>query len=248
MLFLLRQIRRKLLTDNKVGTYILYAIGEIVLVVVGILIAVNIDDWNESNKRQTKEEAYLQRLKEEALWNIDALDERIKSYQKRAARLDSVATLLSQDAPKHNAPSIPVAPYFVSSWRLRNSAYAELVSTGTLGILRDETLRELLDETASFESQTIKTLNYWRDLSIADIQLFQPYREKIVTKSDTDTIKSKGMTLNYEQMIGDSEAIGGLYYWSDVNYAFAEGISEFRDSYFKILERINCLESKTCEN
>ena len=44
MLFLLRNIRRKMLSGNKITTYILYAIGEITLVVLGILIAVRIDD------------------------------------------------------------------------------------------------------------------------------------------------------------------------------------------------------------
>lgn len=51
MLFLLRNIRRKLLTGNKVTTYLLYAIGEIMLVVIGILIAVSIDNWNEDRKK-----------------------------------------------------------------------------------------------------------------------------------------------------------------------------------------------------
>jgi len=58
MLFLLRQIRRKMLSKNKVTTYLLYAIGEIILVVVGILIAVSIDDWN-SEQKQNKEEIKL---------------------------------------------------------------------------------------------------------------------------------------------------------------------------------------------
>jgi hypothetical protein len=63
MLFLLRNIRRKMLTSNKVMTYLLYAIGEIFLVVVGILIAVNIDDWNEDKKMESLELQSLQEIK-----------------------------------------------------------------------------------------------------------------------------------------------------------------------------------------
>jgi hypothetical protein len=55
MLFLLRQIRRKTAMNNKFTTYFLYAIGEIFLVVVGILIAVSIDDFNSSIKRAESE-------------------------------------------------------------------------------------------------------------------------------------------------------------------------------------------------
>jgi|GEM_PF-1830886 len=64
MLYLLRQIRRKLLSqDNKVISYLLYAIGEIVLVVIGILIAVQIDDWNENRKKAKLEQKILNEIK-----------------------------------------------------------------------------------------------------------------------------------------------------------------------------------------
>lgn len=62
MLLLLRQIRRKMIKKNKFTTYLLYAIGEIILVVVGILIAVNIDDWNKESARTQLEKKVLLEL------------------------------------------------------------------------------------------------------------------------------------------------------------------------------------------
>ena len=50
MLRFFRQIRQRLLTDNKFSKYLLYAIGEILLVVIGILIALQINNWNEQRK------------------------------------------------------------------------------------------------------------------------------------------------------------------------------------------------------
>ena len=47
MLKFFRRIRQKLIAENKVGKYLIYAIGEIVLVVIGILIALWINNWNE---------------------------------------------------------------------------------------------------------------------------------------------------------------------------------------------------------
>ena len=47
MINFFRHIRKKLLTQNKVSKYLLYAIGEILLVVVGILIALQVNNWNE---------------------------------------------------------------------------------------------------------------------------------------------------------------------------------------------------------
>lgn len=50
MLHLLRNIRRKLISQDNVRRYLLYAIGEIILVVIGILIALQINNWNEERK------------------------------------------------------------------------------------------------------------------------------------------------------------------------------------------------------
>lgn len=55
MLAFLKQVRHKTLSSNKLSIYILYALGEIFLVVVGILIAVSIDNYNESIKIQASE-------------------------------------------------------------------------------------------------------------------------------------------------------------------------------------------------
>lgn len=55
MLFLLRQIRRNLLMKSKITTYLLYGIGEIILVVIGILIAVQIDEWSKEQERKNQE-------------------------------------------------------------------------------------------------------------------------------------------------------------------------------------------------
>lgn len=61
MIKFFRKIRQKLLTENKTEKYFKYAIGEIVLVVIGILIALNINNWNESRKRENlKQRLYVE--------------------------------------------------------------------------------------------------------------------------------------------------------------------------------------------
>ncbi|MFY0627034.1 MAG: hypothetical protein JXR07_12110 [Reichenbachiella sp.] len=54
-----RKIRQKLLTENKFSKYLIYAIGEIILVVIGILIALSINNWNENRKDKVREKATL---------------------------------------------------------------------------------------------------------------------------------------------------------------------------------------------
>ncbi len=62
MIKFFRKIRQNLLMENKTGKYFKYAIGEIVLVVVGILIALQINNWNESRKQETKKQSYYKQL------------------------------------------------------------------------------------------------------------------------------------------------------------------------------------------
>jgi hypothetical protein len=70
MLKFFRKIRQNLLMENKTGKYIKYALGEIVLVVIGILIALSINNWNEKEKSRDSEKLLLTNLKEEFNFNL----------------------------------------------------------------------------------------------------------------------------------------------------------------------------------
>ncbi|WP_411767080.1 DUF6090 family protein [Winogradskyella sp. A3E31] len=65
MIKFFRHIRYKLMNENKTGRYFKYAIGEIILVVIGILIALQINNWNELNKTRHTEVQLLKELKED---------------------------------------------------------------------------------------------------------------------------------------------------------------------------------------
>ena len=65
MIKFFRKIRQKLLSENKLSKYLIYAIGEIVLVVIGILIALSINTWNEKRKLKTIETEILIEIKQD---------------------------------------------------------------------------------------------------------------------------------------------------------------------------------------
>ena len=73
-----RKIRQQLLTENKFSIYLIYAIGEIVLVVIGILIALSINNWNEWQQQREKETIVLYDLKENLESNIQLLEKEMK--------------------------------------------------------------------------------------------------------------------------------------------------------------------------
>ena len=74
MIKFFRRIRQRLLTENKFSKYLIYAIGEIVLVVIGILIALQINNWNESRKGDMALKEYLVKIKFNTLEDIVELD------------------------------------------------------------------------------------------------------------------------------------------------------------------------------
>src|SRR6056297_1464225 len=63
MIKFFRKIRQRLLSENKFSKYLIYAIGEIILVVIGILIALQINNWNEGRKEFSKSKALLEEFK-----------------------------------------------------------------------------------------------------------------------------------------------------------------------------------------
>ncbi len=63
MIKFFRKIRQNLLSESKTGKYLKYAIGEIVLVVIGILIALSINNWNENKKNVNQARKHLETIK-----------------------------------------------------------------------------------------------------------------------------------------------------------------------------------------
>lgn len=80
MVLILKKIRKKLAKDYEPIKYIRYAVGEILLVVVGILIAVQINNWNESRKQKQKLNTILQVVKENLASNLVEIDTFMKVF------------------------------------------------------------------------------------------------------------------------------------------------------------------------
>jgi len=73
MIKLFRKIRQKMLSENKFRKYITYAVGEVILVVIGILIAVSINNWNQERQLKNEEKVILKNIHTEFLENKNAL-------------------------------------------------------------------------------------------------------------------------------------------------------------------------------
>lgn len=97
MIKFFRHIRRSLIQENEMGKYFKYAIGEILLVVIGILIALQINNWNENNKQREKEKVILENLKTSLEKDILTHNFHIQSYEKSKHSIQFLIEFMEND-------------------------------------------------------------------------------------------------------------------------------------------------------
>lgn len=90
MIKFFRNIRQSLLMENKTSKYFKYAIGEIVLVVIGILIALQVNNWNENRKYSQEKIEFLNGIRNELKLDLNIADTLIKRYMQRLSYYNMV--------------------------------------------------------------------------------------------------------------------------------------------------------------
>lgn len=148
MLKLFRKIRQKLLSENKFSRYLIYATGEIVLVVIGILIALQINNSNENRKNKQSVEIAIQSLLTDLKKDKIQLDGDIKGIQRDLGTLNNYIQRLSSpgatmDTLRHIA-RFEYTPYFDPSNELNRNTIVSLLSTGKIEFFKDELKSEIL--------------------------------------------------------------------------------------------------------
>ena len=147
MIRFFRKIRQRLLTENKFSKYLFYAIGEIILVVIGILIALQINTWNDRRIQNDRVKSYAQKLIIDLAQDIKNVNE-IK-YQAEASylRIDSLsnyARLLKLEDYNNLDLFLLIhnARYKPFSWN--RASFEEVKSSGILNNFDNDTIVNLL--------------------------------------------------------------------------------------------------------
>ena len=140
MLTVLRKIRKSLIDSSSTQKYLLYAIGEIALVVIGILIALQINNWNEERKRKHQEKKILI----EILSDLDHDHLEISSDRNAHRQRIKIVEQLIQDLISGNTHDSIAQQIFRSSidnqFYSKSSGFENLKSVG-LDIIQNDTIR-----------------------------------------------------------------------------------------------------------
>ena len=141
MIRFLRQIRQKLLQENRFSKYLLYAIGEIVLVVIGILIALQINNWNERKNRVHLEKSLLKEIKENLQVDLGDLRFNIKYDSTNRAATTLVLQQLENKIPYTDSLATYYGKMGSNSLLLENTAAYENLKTLGFDLISNKTLR-----------------------------------------------------------------------------------------------------------
>ena len=149
---------RKLRNNNINSKYLKYALGEIVLVVLGILIALSINNWNEQRKIRIAEQSILQNLRTELVLNIKNLETDISYHELAHACSFELLGLFGTDIstiPSATLDTLLFNAETVYTFEVRNGYIKSIISSGNLDYLRNEELKSML---ASFEGEVVDGL------------------------------------------------------------------------------------------
>lgn len=151
MLKFFRKIRRNLVREGNLKKYLIYAIGEILLVMIGILLALQVNNWNLNAKNEEKLESFLVKLKKDIESDIAFISGRDTFFSKLESNSEKAINKFYE--AKTVQDILFVDSLFSSQWndlRINKSVYQEMLSTGSIYTLKNKALQDKLTNYYSF--------------------------------------------------------------------------------------------------
>ena len=222
MIKFFRHIRRQLLTQNKLFKYLLYAIGEIVLVVIGILIALQINNWNENQKTKANIINALTALKSDLAQDTLLIKEKLPFIIEQYQLNESLRSRVAQKNATLDTLIHIMRHEFNPNWSVQiiynTNAFNSLNQTGLIEIIPNTlkaNIKNFYNRKFSLKDRVEKTTN--------------DYQEKITSYVNTYTFGSTS--------IHDQGPLIDSLVWENIDAshlaATFQGISNFKRILFK---------------
>ena len=169
MIKFFRKIRQNLLNEGKTSKYFKYAIGEIFLVVIGILIALQINNWNENRKDFSKDKAILVNIHKEFKKNKKQLDSVVYRHKLSLDYCNKVIALfpITSKPDPEVLDSLTVLmwdTYDGVTFNPSQSSITALTNTSSFEVITNEKLRDLLisweDLIEDYQEEEIRSRNH----------------------------------------------------------------------------------------
>ena len=175
MIKFFRKIRQNFLIENNVSKYMLYAIGEIVLVIIGILFALQINNWNNENNLQIESQNFSARLLNEVINNIKITDAEIDKERAQISSALGILNMFKTDHSQLQSRSLDSLIYIMMGKNkidLKLATLNEGLNTGKIALIASDSLRSLLYGLPT----VVERVKYNEDLNVEDIDAnFTPF-------------------------------------------------------------------------
>jgi hypothetical protein len=134
-----RKVRQQLLAESKVRKYLLYAFGEIVLVVIGILIALNINNWNTEQAKRDAEIVFYHNTKEQLVDDLKNIESNIQYNETYSKQFRYAVNLieLNDRSEKDSLGQIAVNLMTNSDFDRQGNIYETMVNSGDVKLLKN---------------------------------------------------------------------------------------------------------------
>ena len=221
-----RKIRKKMADDNRPLKYMRYAIGEIVLVVIGILIALQINNWKEENSNRALEKQMMSNLNSEFRNNLNKIQESIIQYKQTE---DAIRFLMSKmqassdELKQHNIDSLLANAVDVFDYRPTQNTLTEILSSGNLKLISNDSIKYNL---LQWSAELNEINEAWLTLDDFNQHMVIPYLSENVSMRNIDKYslmkweKLSTFKVNYEKTFNDIKFENNLdnLGWAVVNY------------------------------
>jgi len=203
MVKIFRKIRFELMENNKTGKYLKYAIGEVALVVIGILIALQVNNWNEERKFKKEGALIKQELYTEFLDNRTVLKERIMALEDANRSVRKVLSYVNKDyetLQEVNMDSLISSSLKYGNYNPSNSTILELIGSGKLSLITNKLLKKnlynwlqlLKDSDEDFKNQDQQATT-----------LLMPYLSKLISTKNLNVYDNMNITETSQLFSGD---------------------------------------------
>jgi len=212
MIKFLRRFRQQLLSENKFSKYLIYAIGEIILVVICILIALQINNWNENRKEKKIETSILNELQSDFKSDLLSLNEDIE-INKRAIRSNELITkVLMSNIDYNDSLDLHFGNIqYSASFTVNTGGFENLKSRG-FEIIANDTLRKDIIELQDRWYDYLFILNQ-KNNTINIEQLLPTYRKYFTNLSYTFKDQYVSFTpVNFESLRNNTDFLQLIAY------------------------------------
>ena len=206
--------------ESKTSKYFKYAIGEIILVVIGILIALQINNWNEAKKTKEKERQVLTEIGSDLNYILTDFDEIIEITNNASTSIKSLIVVFETNQKHHDSLS-----YFINGTNsydevdFKMSGYQSLISIGT-DLIEDTNIRS---KVGTFYTSTIQDTKGANDEVKMDYHeyMLDFYRKYFTTQFDKEDKKTL-VPNDFEALKANREFIQSLKTYLNINKYYLE--------------------------